>query len=49
MLTPEQLAKFEFRVRVLRPDLIDRGLRATMPEAPPDEPSPDDEAGQTDE
>jgi len=33
LLTPAQLAKFEFRVLTLRSDLIDQGLRVTMPAA----------------
>jgi Spy/CpxP family protein refolding chaperone len=32
VLTPEQRAKWDLRVRALRPDLIDQGLRVKLPE-----------------
>jgi hypothetical protein len=47
ILTPEQLAEFEFRVRTMRPDLIGEGLRVKMP--PPDEPSSEQESASDDD
>jgi len=40
LLTPEQRREFERRLRALRPDLIDEGLRVTLPAQ--DEPSSGD-------
>jgi hypothetical protein len=41
ILTPEQRPQWDLRVRALRPDLIDQGLRVKLPEPahtePPDE------------
>ena len=34
ILTPEQRPQWELRVRALRPDLIEEGLRVKLPEAP---------------
>ncbi len=42
-LTPEQLAKFEYRIRALRPDLLDRGLRVQLSETAPDAPPAEEE------
>jgi hypothetical protein len=43
LLTPDQLDKLEHRLRALRPDLIDQGLRVRMPQLSPDEPPTGDE------
>jgi hypothetical protein len=49
LLTPEQTPAFELRVRALRPDLIDQGLRVRVPEAAADQPAAEEETEPDDE
>lgn len=42
LLTPEQVPAFELRLRALRPDLIDEGLRVSLPDAAADQPAPEE-------
>jgi hypothetical protein len=50
LLTPEQLLQFEYRVRALRPDLVDAGLRVSVPtESAPAAPAAGEQTAPPDE